>query len=282
MKIGVSGASGKLGSAIVGHLRDRGGDHTVVAISRTPQAADGLEVRAGDYNQPAKLVTAYSGLDRLVMIPSSDLRPGVRGRQMKAAILAAVDAGVGHIVVMSAAGTREAAVPAIGESYWTGEQEVVRNAAHWTIVRMNYYAESMAEEIISSQDQGVLTGIGSERVAYVSRDDLAAAVAGLLVTDGHRGAIYNATGARTVTGEERAAIASNVLGKPLSYRVVPADQLRAAMTQMGLPAEVVEVVVDIKTNFVRGDFDIVTGDIERLSGRKPRSFEDVLLSLAVP
>ena len=42
---------------------------------------------------------------------------------------------------------------------------------------MNYYAEAMAQEIQMSAGMGVLTGLGEERVAYVCRNDLAAAAA---------------------------------------------------------------------------------------------------------
>ena len=62
-----------------------------------------------------------------------------------------------------------------------GEQTLIRTAPRWTILRMNYYAESMADEIKMSLGTGVLAGLGDERVAYVSRDDVAAAAAGAAV-----------------------------------------------------------------------------------------------------
>ena len=279
MKIGISGASGNLGQSAVAELTARGA-HEIVAISRTPDAVAGVEARRGDYDQPETLASAYSGLDRLALIPSADMTPGVRGRQLRAAIDAAVEAGVKHILLVSAAGTREAAVPALVETYWTAEQHLIRTAPRWTIVRMNYYSESMAEEMAGSLERGVLAGLGSERVAYVSRDDVAAAVAGALVSEGHAGAIYNATGPAVITGEDRAALASELFGKPLAFMAIPVDQLRAGMAQMGLPEMIVQVVVDIKTTFVDGYFDVLTTDVERLSGRQARSFKDVLATFA--
>ncbi|PSJ57446.1 SDR family oxidoreductase [Kumtagia ephedrae] len=278
MRIGVSGASGKLGGAIVEELQERGAGHDLVAISRSPDKITGVEARAGDYDQPDTLLQAYSGLDRLIIIPSADMRPGVRGVQLKAAIDAAVKAGVGHIYLTSAAGTRQAAVPTVGESYWTGEQHLIRNASRWTILRMNYYAESMVDEILSSQGQGVLAGLGDERVAFVSRDDLAAAAAGALLTDGHAGAIYNATGPAVISGTERAAIASEILGRPLGWIVIGPDQLRHGLTQAGLPAEIIDAIVEIKTTFVQGYFDVLTTDVQRLSGRAPKSLREALTS----
>lgn len=126
---------------------------------------------------------------------------GVRGRQTKAAIDAALQAGVKHIVLMSAASTKEAQEPYLGASYWTAEQHLIKKSPRWTFLRMNYYAESMAQEIQMSLGMGVLTGLGAERVGYVSRNDVAAAAAGILLGEGHVGAIYNATGPAAVSAQ---------------------------------------------------------------------------------
>src|SRR3954447_1702927 len=82
MKLGVNGASGKLGRAVLNNLAKSGGSHTLIGISRSPETIPSpAEGRRGDYDDPASLVSAYQGLDRLLLIPSADLRPGVRGGQ---------------------------------------------------------------------------------------------------------------------------------------------------------------------------------------------------------
>ena len=105
MKIGVSGASGHLGRAVVSELLQRADGHEVVAITRTPETVSGpAQGRFGDYNRPESLAKAYAGLDRLLIITTVDPEPGKRGAQNVAAIDAAVRARVKHIVFMSAAG----------------------------------------------------------------------------------------------------------------------------------------------------------------------------------
>src|SRR5258707_30836 len=124
MKIGVSGASGHLGGAVVSELLQRPDGHEVVAITRTPETVSGPgQGRFGDYNRPESLAEAYAGLDRLLIISTVDQEPGKRGAQNVAAIDAAVRAGVKHIVLMSAAGTRQEEEPALGASYWRGEPD---------------------------------------------------------------------------------------------------------------------------------------------------------------
>ena len=86
MNIGVSGASGHLGSATVRELKARiGAKANIVAISRTPDkiAALGVETRAGDFDKPETLTEAFRGLDKLVVIPTSDMVPAARSKQVR-------------------------------------------------------------------------------------------------------------------------------------------------------------------------------------------------------
>ena len=276
-RIGVSGASGHLGRAVVSELLQRPGGHEVVAITRTPETVFGpAQGRFGDYNRPESLAEAYAGLDRLLLIPTLDPERGKKGAQNVAAIDAAVRAGVKHIVFMSAAGARQEEEPALSASYWRGEQHLIATAPAWNILRMNFYAESFVQQAQASLDRGVLTGLAENRVAFAARGDVAAAAAGILIGDGHAGAIYNATGPERLSGAERAALIAEITGRPIAFLVIREEQLRAGLTQAGLPAEVVNIVSSIQASFAVGAFDIVTGDVERLGGRPPKPLRDVL------
>ena len=155
MKIGVSGASGRLGRAVVWELLQRPSGHEVVAITRTPETVSGpAQGRFGDYNRPESLVKVYAGLDRLLIITTVNPEPGKRGAQVIDALDAAVKSGVKHIVLVSAVGTRQEEEPARGASYWRGEQHLIATAPAWTILRMNYYAEAFVQQAQASLDQG--------------------------------------------------------------------------------------------------------------------------------
>src|SRR6201988_3199946 len=186
MKIGVSGASGHLGRAVVSELLQRANGHEVVAVTRTPETVSlPARGRFGDYNRPESLAEAYAGLDRLLIIPTVDPELGKKGAQNVAAIDAAVKAGVKHIVFMSAAGARQSEEPVLGAPYWQGGRHPIATAPAWTILRMNFYAERFVQQAQASLAQGVLTGLAENRVAFVARDDVAAAAAGILIGDGH-------------------------------------------------------------------------------------------------
>jgi NAD(P)H dehydrogenase (quinone) len=155
--------------------------------------------------------------------------------------------------------TRREEEPALGASYsyWRGEQRLIATAPAWTILRMNYYAEALLQQPQASLDRG---GQAENRVAFVARGDVAAAAAGILIGDGHAGAIYNATGPERLSGAERAALIAKITGRPLAFLAITEKQLRAGLTQAGLPVEVVNTVISIQASFAAGAFDIVTGD----------------------
>jgi NAD(P)H dehydrogenase (quinone) len=277
MKIGVSGGSGHLGKAVISELQQRASHHDIVAISRTPETISGrAQGRFGDYDRPESLAKAYAGLDRLLIITTVAPEPGKRGAQNVAAIDAAVQAGVKHIVFMSGVGTRQEEEPARGASYWRGEQRLIATAPAWTILRMNFYHEAFVQLAQAALRQGVLPGLAENRAAFVARDDVAAAAAGILIGDGHAGAIYNATGPERLSGSDRAGLIADITGRPLAFRIISEEQLRAGLTQAGLPAGAVNIVTGIQASFAAGAFDILTGDVERLSGQSPKPLRDVL------
>jgi len=74
MKIGVSGASGHLGRAVVSELLQRADGHEVVAITRTPETVSGrAEGRLGTTTGPKALQRPMR-----VSIVCSSSRPSIR------------------------------------------------------------------------------------------------------------------------------------------------------------------------------------------------------------
>ena len=75
MKIAVTGATGQLGRLVVETLKEQVEPGRVVALARTPaKAADlGVEVREADYDRPETLASALAGVDRLLLISSSEV-----------------------------------------------------------------------------------------------------------------------------------------------------------------------------------------------------------------
>jgi NAD(P)H dehydrogenase (quinone) len=121
----VTGASGNLGKAVVAELR-RLGAKKVIAATRTPGKnaelrALGVEEREADFDRPETLEAAFRGVERLLLVSTDSLHaPDVRVKQHRAAVRAAKNAGVEHIVYTSIPHAR----PTVGHSipddhFWT-------------------------------------------------------------------------------------------------------------------------------------------------------------------
>src|SRR5260370_24599261 len=75
MKIGVSGASGHLGRAVVSELLQRAGGPELVAITRTPETVSGpARGRFGDFNPPANHSEGRAGLHPLLISAAHEAR----------------------------------------------------------------------------------------------------------------------------------------------------------------------------------------------------------------
>lgn len=274
MTIGITGASGQLAGRILEHLLARQPDAEIVAVTRTPakrESAFGTKVRlrSGDFDDEAGLVSAFKGIDRLLLIPATDLTPGVRPRQHRAAVSAAVAAGVRHIIYVSSIGARPGASDGLLETHFVTEQAVIGSGLPWTLVRMNVYADSQLDALKRAIAGGTYAAADEAPAAYVVRDDLARLIAAVLATPGHEGLTYHGTGPASVSHAMLAEAASRASGVSLRFAPVTQEQATAGLAAAGLPAPVVDVLTRFQRALREGAFDLVSGDIERLTGTKP-------------
>jgi NAD(P)H dehydrogenase (quinone) len=281
MTIGITGAGGQLGGSVLNELLARGAKPgEIVAVTRTPEklagfAAKGIATRAGDFDKPAGLGAAFQGIDKLLIIPTSDLRPGIRTPQHKAAVDAARSAGVKHLVYVSTVASRPG--QELMQSHHETELAVYGSGLKWTIVRMAMYFENLFMGTLQhALSSGTYATTGTAPVANIARGDVAAALAGVLLGSGHEGSVYHATGPAALTPSEIAATISRVFGKPVQAVGITEAQFAGGLKAAGLPDFVVEAILGIEQTAAKGMLDLVTGDVERLTGRKPAALADFL------
>ncbi|MEX1258934.1 MAG: NAD(P)H-binding protein [Gemmatimonadota bacterium] len=235
-KIIVSGASGQLGGLIVEDLLARGvapGD--LILVSRTPEdleryAAMGASTRFGDFTQPESLSAAYAGGDRMVMISlntrgNPDPRVATeRAALQKTAIDAAVAAGVSHIVYTSFVDADRNESP-IAVDHRITEADLRASGVAWTSLRNQWYGDRIIGAAAAMVRRGQVVvrpdGLG---VAYVTREDCAAAAAAVLTTPGHENRVYEITGPTRFTDGDLAVIASEITGVEIEVVIATPEQ----------------------------------------------------------
>lgn len=278
----ITGASGHLGRRVAEILLDAG-QHRIVLATRTPAkladlAARGAIVRAADFDDPASLSTAFAGVDRLLLVSTDALdQPGHRVAQHRAAITAAALAGVRHVVYTSLTNSVPSSIMSLAPDHAQTEQTLAASALGWTVLRNNLYADNLLPSLGFAVATGKLnTASGSGAIAYVTREDCARTAAAALASTETANRTLDVTGPDALTSAQVAALATTVTGRTITHVPVPADGLRAGLTQAGLPAALVEALVTFDLAAARGELQSVSSTVTQLTGRAPTTVADFL------
>jgi len=280
--IAVTGASGHLGHHAVEQLLAKG--QNVVAAVRTLDkakdlAAKGADVRHADYTDPQSLEAAFTGVNQLLLISSSEV--GKRFSQHKTAIDAAKKAGVTHIVYTSLP-KADASSMKLAKEHRETEQYLRTSGVAHTILRNGWYIENYTEHLAGTLKLGTLyAAAGEGKVSVAPRADYAAAAVAVLSSSSHEGKIYE-LGGESLTLAELAAKFSEWSGQTIPYVSLPFDQFKGALVGAGLPEIFADYLADADLGLGRGELFVNSGDLERLIGRKPVTVDEVLSKLPKP
>lgn len=283
MTLVVTGGAGHLGRRTVELLlADSGDREPIVLVTRRPDAvADlaqrGADVRHGDFDDPATLRTAFAGGDRLLLISTDALDR--RLAQHRAAIDEARAAGVRHVLYTSVVSPEPPNPAVVADTHHATEEALRSSGLAWTLLRNNLYAEFQVPEAQEALRTGELVhNRGDGRVAYVSREDCAAAAAAALRTD-PGGGVHDITGPEAFDGPSLAALYSEIGGRPVRAVPVGDEQLLSALAGEGADGHQMygaRLVVSMGQAAREGRFAKVSDAVQALTGRPPRTLREIL------
>lgn len=278
--IAVTGATGNLGRLVVNDLLDRGiAPSEIVAAVRSPQkAADlaerGVDVREADYTKPETLTSAFTGVDRLLLISSSAV--GQRVEQHRNVVDAAEANDVGLFAYTSMLRADTSPMQLATEHVAT-EEYLQASDLSFTLLRNGWYIENYTEQLDQVFDRGAFLGCASEgRISGAPRTDYAAAAAEVLTGEGHEGEIYELGGDEAFTMEELAAEVSHQSGTEVVYRDLPSNEYERALVEAGVPEAYAAVLVDSDRGIAEGHLYTESDDLHRLIGRPTTPLEEAV------
>lgn len=114
------------------------------------------------------------------------------------------------------------------------------------------------------------------RVAYVTREDCAAAAAGVLATDGHENKAYNITGPELVGPQELAALASEISGKPVEFIAMNEDDFVEHLREGGMPDAAIQGTLSFAAELDSPYLRETSTAVADLSGRPATSVRSLL------
>lgn len=268
-RIAIGGATGEIGGRVARLLAERGEAQRLIVrdASRAPQLPGATPAQVGGYEDAGGMTAALDGIDTFLLVPGHETTDRVNAHRV--AIDAAVQAGVRRVVQLSFVGAAEDAVFTYARHHWATEQDLKASGLGWTIAHMNFYLDVLPQFVLPSGDLAGPAGDG--RVAAVARDDVAAAVAELLATDGHDGRTYELTGPEALTLSEVAVTMARQSGRTITYLRETVDEAYASRAHFEATDVEREGWVTTYTAIAAGELAAVSGDVESLTGRAPQS-----------
>lgn len=249
----ISGAAGHLGELTVRALMLRGiPANRLILVSRTPErlesfASQGASVRFGDFTAPQSLPAAFAGGRQMLLI-SIGFAKMPRPQAHKNAIDAAKKAGVEHIAYTSWIALSRGDRTGLGADHYQTEEILKHSGIAWTMLRNSIYMETT----LARAETMVRTGraevpAADVPIAYVAREDCAAAAASVLAGAGHDEKAYDITGPQLIDTPEIAATASAVTGETIrTERAPPAPPGRPRPYRGRSVAIVSDAVAELK------------------------------------
>jgi NAD(P)H dehydrogenase (quinone) len=283
----VTGATGNLGKGTINALLNRGiSPNEIIALVRdenkaTELVSKGLQIRIGDYQNFEFLISAFKGVDKLLLVSSSsDISK--RFEQHKNVINAAKEAGVGHVIYTSF-DMVDLQQSIMGDEvlYHARTTDYLkRSAIPYTLMDNTMYADMIpfliGKDILNN---GVSIPAGDGRTPFLPISDMAEANAAVLTTPGHENKEYVIAGETAFSFSEITDLLSNIIGKTIIYNQPEIGSYVAKLVDAGVSEEDAAYIARFSGAIANGEFDTKKSDVKQLLGRSPASLKDFLLNV---
>ena len=279
MKIAITGATGQLGNLVIEQLLQLTAAQNIVALVRKIDKAEhfkvqGIEPREFDYDHPETLVPALSGIDKLLLISANEI--GRRTPQHQAVIDAAKVAGVPYLAYTSLL-RADTSPLGLAQEHRETEKLIQDSGITYTFLRNNWYSENYLAGVAHTIEIGTLFGAAQDgRISSASRIDYAEAAAKVLTSTGHENKTYELAGSESFSLSDLATFIGQAVNKDIIYQNLSAEEYTQGLTQAGLPAGLVDVIVDADIQTIQGAMYSASKDLEQLIGHKTTSIQDAI------
>jgi len=253
--IAVTGATGQLGQLVINALLKTVAASEIVALVRDPAKAQalsdkGVQVRRGDYNDRAALDRALQGVEKLLLISSSEV--GQRTSQHRNVIEAAKAAGVQRIAYTSLLHADTSPLGLAAEHVET-EKLLADSGLAYTLLRNGWYSENYLASVPAALQHGLFIGsAGDGKIASATRADYAEAAARVLTLDDQAGRVYELAGDDAWTLRDLCASLSALSGNTVAYQNLSEADFAAALMGAGLPEGFAKLLADSDAGAAKG------------------------------
>jgi uncharacterized protein YbjT (DUF2867 family) len=276
MTVLLFGATGRIGPHVARELVARG--VSVAAMVRDPARAEAVLPPAvrlvpGDFADDTAVQRALDGTSSLLLLTPHG--PDMAATQRRLVGWAA-KTGTRVVKISGTSSAIRADGPDAGRQHWQAEQEVAGTGLGFVILRPNAFMQTLLPPIAGSvRTKGVVVNpLGSAAISLVDCVDIGAAAATALTDARHDGQTFALTGPAAVTYADIAGVIETVTGRRATV-VETSPQAMAEMARgRGATDWEARHLAEMLALFRAGASEFVTDDVQRLTGRPPRSVAD--------
>ena len=280
--IAVTGATGHLGQLVIEKLLQSHHAQDLVAIVRNPAKAQaladkGVQVREADYGNPAALASALQGVEKLLLISSSEV--GQRAVQHRNIIDAAKSAGV-QLIAYTSLLRADTSPLGLHVEHLDTETYLAQSGVPYVLLRNGWYSENYLASVPAALEHGAFIGSAGEgKIASATREDYAEAAAKVLSLDNQAGKVYELAGDSAWTLAQLTEKISALTGKTVAYHNLSEADFAAALQEAGLPEGFARLLADSDVGASKGGLYDDGHQLSRLIGRPTTSIDDSLKAL---
>ncbi|QIA64955.1 NAD(P)H-binding protein [Vibrio astriarenae] len=273
MDILVLGATGNTGSEVVRQLKEANASFGIMA--RNASAAEKLDleanqVRVSNYDNVETMTEALTGIKKIYV--AMPVHPSNK-QWIENIVEASKAAGVELIVKLSGMGAKADAGSEIIRTHVITDDMVKASGIAYTIVQPNSFYQNLYGSLptINAIGQFFLP-LAQAKQSVIDIRDVAAVIVTALTQSGHENQTYLISGPEALTFAEQAAILSETSGKKIEYVAVSQEAAESGMKEAGLDDWSAEKLAEIMAWFGEGHYTDVTDTVEKVTGKKPRTF----------
>ncbi len=272
----VTGANGLSGSELVRRLSARG--VPVRALVRSAVKAQGIsslpkvEIVEGDMARPETLTSALRGVERAMLISSSD--PTMLEVQ-SSFINAARKAGVAHVVKLSGTIADRESPFRFSRMHGEIERRLEDSGMAFTHLRAGEFMHAYFRQVPSIVAKGALfLPMEDAKIASIDIGDIADVAAAILTSAGHEGKTYLLTGPEALSMAEVAEKLSAAIGKRVQYVNISPEDAKRAQLAAGVPPFLADALGELFAERRKGKESQVSAVIPTVFGRRATSFDE--------
>lgn len=272
----VLGALGNVGAEVVKQLQSMGQPVRAADIDEgkiKEKFGGSVEAVRFDFTNPQTYEATFKGVEKMFLMRPPQIT-NIK-RDMVPSIDAAKRAGVKHVVFLSLIGIENMKhVP-----HYKVETHLKEINMQTTFLRCSFFMQNLntthRKEIKEYSE--IFVPVGDAKTSFVDVRDIGAATAVILTSNGHSGKNYDLTGGEALDYWQTAEIMSETLGRKIEYRNPNTIHFLIETVRRGIRLPFALVMTMLYTSTRSGMANVITHELENLTGRKPISFRQYVM-----